>query len=294
MVQVEHTFPDRKYYSKVLLFGEHTVMMGSGALAMPYQRYHGRWNTKETTIYHWWNPFIEFIIDLQLPFLNKDALVYLQDDGNLLLDIPIGYGLGSSGALTAAVYDFAVSEDISDLAELQLRLGLMESFFHGRSSGFDPLISYVNTGVRKSFSGEMSLWSPSLLKKVHCYLVDSGSPRVGKEQIAEVQKMANEDSRRFRKIVDLNNQIIASLFEDAKSEELFNGLNQLSIEQYNKMDFLIVPKIRNLWRSTIDMDNISMKICGAGGGGYYLLFSKEQLSDIEGWEIQEVYLGSDK
>ena len=268
-------------------------MMGSGALAMPYHRYHGRWNTKEKVIYHWWKPFIEYIIDLQLPFLNKDALVYLKDNGNLFLDIPIGYGLGSSGALTAAIYDFAVSEEITDLAELQLRLGLMESFFHGKSSGYDPLISYVNTGVRKSFSGEMSLWSPSLLKNIHYYLVDSGSPRVGKEQIAEVQKLAKEDSRRFQEIVDLNNQIITSLFDDAQSEVLFNGLNQLSIEQYDKMDFLIVPKIRNLWRSTLDKDNISMKICGAGGGGYYLLFSKEQLTNIEGWELQEVYLGPD-
>jgi mevalonate kinase len=292
--QEDHNFPSRTYPSKVLLLGEHTVMMGSGALAIPYNRYHGRWNTKEQVEYHWWKPFIEFIAGLQLPFLVRERLAYLKYNGNLFLDIPIGYGLGSSGALTAAIYDFAHSEEMDDLAELQNRLGLMESFFHGESSGYDPLISFLNKGVRKSSSGQMTLWNSNFSGNIHCYLLDSGNPRIGKEQIAKVQKIAKEDSNRFETVTELNNQIIAAMSDNAEFESIYSGLNQLSIEQFEKMNFLIVPAMQELWRSTLDMGNISIKICGAGGGGYYLLFSKEALSDIAGWELQEVHLGSNK
>lgn len=69
-------------------------------------------------------------------------------------NIPQGYGVGSSGALVAAIfekYSFTkhdpetISKD--DLKNIKAIFGEMESYFHGKSSGMDPLICYMNLPI---------------------------------------------------------------------------------------------------------------------------------------------------
>ena len=67
----------------------------------------------------------------------KEAENTLTIDSN----IPIGYGLGSSGAVTACIYErYAVKTTKQETT--RTRLAQMESFFHGKSSGIDPWVSY--------------------------------------------------------------------------------------------------------------------------------------------------------
>ncbi len=69
--------------------------------------------------------------------------------------IPQGYGVGSSGALVAAIYDkyadnkITVLENLTREKLLQLKniFSQMESFFHGKSSGLDPLNSYLSIPI---------------------------------------------------------------------------------------------------------------------------------------------------
>src|SRR5699024_1889521 len=69
--------------------------------------------------------------------------------------IPQGYGIGSSGALVAAIYDKYATNKITILENLtrdklnkrKAIFGEMESFFHGQSSGLDPLNSYLSLPI---------------------------------------------------------------------------------------------------------------------------------------------------
>src|SRR5690606_24205453 len=69
--------------------------------------------------------------------------------------IPQGYGVGSSGALVAAIYDKYAHDKITVLENLTREKLLvlksifseMESFFHGKSSGLDPLNSYLSIPI---------------------------------------------------------------------------------------------------------------------------------------------------
>ena len=69
--------------------------------------------------------------------------------------IPKGYGVGSSGALVAAVYEKYANNKITVLENLTREKLLvlkaifskMESFFHGKSSGLDPLNSYLSIPI---------------------------------------------------------------------------------------------------------------------------------------------------
>ena len=69
--------------------------------------------------------------------------------------IPQGYGIGSSGALVASIYDQYAEDKITilenltrdKLLNLKAIFSLMESFFHGKSSGLDPLNSYLSLPI---------------------------------------------------------------------------------------------------------------------------------------------------
>ena len=88
------------------------------------------------------------MVTFDLEALNKDVADGMYFDSS----IPQGYGVGSSGALVAAIYDKYTIEKITvlenltreKLLKLKTIFGKMESFFHGKSSGLDPLNSYLS------------------------------------------------------------------------------------------------------------------------------------------------------
>ena len=91
------------------------------------------------------------MVNFNIKQLRKDLANGLYFDSS----IPQGYGIGSSGALVAAVYDRYANSKITilenltrdKLLKLKQIFGLMESFFHGKSSGLDPLNSFLSLPI---------------------------------------------------------------------------------------------------------------------------------------------------
>ena len=155
------------FYSKILLFGEYGIIKDSKGLAIPYNFYNGALKIEE-------NPsaeavksnqslsrFAVYLDELQseqpeLVSFNMTALKADVENGMYFdSSIPQGYGVGSSGALVAAIYDkyannkITVLENLTREKLLQLKaiFSQMESFFHGKSSGLDPLNSYLSIPI---------------------------------------------------------------------------------------------------------------------------------------------------
>ena len=155
------------FYSKILLFGEYGIIEDSKGLSIPYNFYKGALKSDE-------NPtdeakksnlnlvkFVAYLKQLQTeqPVLVTFNIELLQNDVNngMYFDssIPQGYGVGSSGALVAAIYDKYASNKITvlenltreKLLQLKAIFSNMESFFHGKSSGLDPLNSYLSLPI---------------------------------------------------------------------------------------------------------------------------------------------------
>ena len=155
------------FYSKILLFGEYGIIRDSKGLSIPYNFYNGALKTDA-------NPsaealksngnlkrFVSYLETLQSeqPELVQFNLDILKQDiqAGMYFDssIPQGYGVGSSGALVAAIYDKYAQNKITVLENLTREkllllktiFGNMESFFHGKSSGLDPLNSYLSIPI---------------------------------------------------------------------------------------------------------------------------------------------------
>jgi mevalonate kinase len=154
------------FYAKIILFGEYGMIEDSQGLVVPYSFYKGTLKFsaadsesefEEKSNYHL-QKYSDYLTNLDLTDDFKLDIKRFKNDiaKGLFFDsnIPQGYGVGSSGALVAAVFEkYSVKklnpENISkdNLKNLKAVFGEMESYFHGKSSGMDPLICYMNLPI---------------------------------------------------------------------------------------------------------------------------------------------------
>ena len=152
------------FYSKILLFGEYGIIKDSKGLSIPYNFYKGALKVdadpSETAkkSNESLRRFAEYLKTLDASLVKFDHERLDADvNSGMYFDssIPQGYGVGSSGALVAAIYDkyafdkITVLENLTREKLLALKniFGSMESFFHGKSSGLDPLNSYLSIPI---------------------------------------------------------------------------------------------------------------------------------------------------
>ena len=171
------------FNSKILLFGEYGIMHNSDALSIPYKKFNGFLSISDTltedqkisnrnieSLYKY------IIQDKYLnDIINSDNLKEEIDSG-LYFDsnIPIGSGLGSSGALVSSIISRYSKVDLKSFSNSEIKkiMSLVESKFHGNSSGFDPAVSYFNKPMLYS-NQKIKLIERIAFKDFKVYIIDS-------------------------------------------------------------------------------------------------------------------------
>lgn len=288
------------FYSKILLFGEYGIIKDSKGLSIPYNFFKGALkkdeNLSETAkkSNESLKKYFHYLTDLQgqeptLFSIDLKALKVDVDDGMYFdSSIPQGYGIGSSGALVAAIYDkysiekITVLENLTreKLLKLKMIFGKMESFFHGKSSGLDPLNSYLSLPILINSQENIestSIPSQNLNGKGAVFLLDSGI--IGETApMVEIfmDKMKHEG---FRKV--LKDQFIKHTdacvedFVSGNVKSLFGNLKQLSHVVLDHFKPMIPKEFHKLWENGIETNDYYLKLCGSGGGGYILGFTQD-------------------
>lgn len=288
---------NKQYNGKLILFGEYSMIYGSEALIVPYKSVYGEWssvinrpsekayesNKEIRKLYDYLYDNDDFrILDLRRFGMELDAGLFF--DSN----IPLGYGVGSSGALVAAIYDRYKLIEINDISKLKEFLAKMESFFHGSSSGIDPLQCYIGKPFllrqedRKSIIKVLN--DDFISNDIHIFLIDSKiksptAPLVKhfkelREDIVYLNKFNNE-------YIPLVTDCIKTLINN-NNDDFFTSLSQLSKLQLELLTHTIPNDTRELFLKDINKDGFQVKLCGAGGGGYLLGFCKniEKINDF--------------
>jgi mevalonate kinase len=305
------------FYSKILLFGEYGIIEDSKGLSIPYNFYNGALKTDENPSQEAINSnkslarFAEYLTQLQV---EQPTLV--QFDNNALKSdiangmyfdssIPQGYGVGSSGALVAAIYDKYASDKITvlenltrdKLLQLKAVFSNMESFFHGKSSGLDPLNSYLSLPIlinSKDNIEATGIPTQSINGKGAVFLLDSGI--VGETAPMVSIFMENLKDQGFRKM--LKSQFIKHtdacvenfLHGDIKS--LFANTKKLSKVVLSNFKPMIPEQFHSLWQNGIETNDYYLKLCGSGGGGYILGFTQDiekAKVSLKDYKIEVVY-----
>lgn len=276
---------DKNYYSKLLLFGEYSIIKDSMGLVIPYTTFKGclsfdnkfydRNSNKEML------SFLSYLkklkekgddLNLNLKEFEFDLKQGMYFDSN----IPAGYGLGSSGALSAAIFEKYFQANVNDLSLQQLKncLGLMEGHFHGSSSGFDPLLSLLNEPLLYKEDKSIEKISIDLPRAGEgaVFIIDTGKSR-RTEPLVNLYKEKLKN-RSFEKLCqsqlnDVTNQCINLLLEK-KFNELVVRFKELSEFQYEHFLPMIPPIFKDDWVQGLESEKYYLKLCGAGGGGYLL------------------------
>ncbi|MCB9261447.1 MAG: mevalonate kinase [Flavobacteriales bacterium] len=305
------------FYAKILLFGEYGIIQDSMGLSIPYSSYKGslKFNQKlegETLVS---NQHLQAFGTYLKELAAKNELLFNFDSAQFEKDlakgmsfdssIPQGFGVGSSGALVAAIYDrysadkkqVAEKPKSKEIAELKLIFGQMESYFHGKSSGLDPLICYLNLPVlikSKTSMGTVGLPQADANGKGAIFLINSGEPGKTEPMVnIFMEKMKNEGFRNmlkqeFKKYNDACIQ--AFLKRDIKP--LFSNIKQLSKLLLNNFSPMIPAVFHKLWKEGIESNAYYLKLCGSGGGGYFLGFTQnldEAQKRLKDYELEVVF-----
>ncbi|MBY0486939.1 MAG: mevalonate kinase [Flavobacteriaceae bacterium] len=305
------------FYSKILLFGEYGIIRDSKGLSIPYNFYNGALKVDE-------NPseeavksnlslrrFLVYLEQLQndQPELVTFNLNILKSDveRGMYFDssIPQGYGVGSSGALVAAIYDkyannkITVLENLTREKLLQLKavFSQMESFFHGKSSGLDPLNSYLSIPIlinSKDNIEATGIPTQSTNGKGAVFLLDSGI--VGETAPMVNIFMENLKDQGFRTM--LKNQFVkytdlcVENFLGGDMKSLFSNTKKLSKVVLNNFKPMIPEQFHGVWQNGIDTNDYYLKLCGSGGGGYILGFTEDlekAKQSLKDYKLEVVY-----
>ncbi len=275
-----------RYYSKVILFGEYSMIFDSTALMVPLRQFSAQWRFASHLLAQGsaasnanLQRFADYLSTLDGVKDNFDLQRFKHDlYYNLFLDsnVPSGYGLGSSGTLVAAVYDAYAKQKSDDLLALKTLFGQMESFFHGSSSGIDPLQCYVGKSF-KITPKEVQILSDDFLQKgIHVCLIDTKIKSNTKPLVEhfEKQRLDPSFSNRFQK--EYTPQVkscIDSMIQGDK-DLFFKSLNLLTKGQLEFLRPMITDNTLDLFTTDYDF-HFGVKISGSGGGGYVLGFTDD-------------------
>ncbi|WP_373055757.1 mevalonate kinase [Zunongwangia sp. H14] len=305
------------FYSKILLFGEYGIIKDSKGLSIPYNFYNGALKVSEDPSEEAKRSnlnlqrFADYLKDLELknPQLVHFDLESLNADiaNGMYFDssIPQGYGVGSSGALVAAIYDKYATDKITvlenltrdKLLKLKKIFGEMESFFHGKSSGLDPLNSYLSIPILINSKDNIEpAGIPSQTEKGTgaVFLLDSGiTGETGPMVSIFMENMKQEPFRKMLKdqfvkhtdacVDDFLKGDVKSLFKNVKS------LSHVVLDNFKPM---IPAQFHKIWKQGIDTNDYYLKLCGSGGGGYILGFTEDiekAKKALKGYNLEVVY-----
>ena len=263
------------YPSKILVFGEYCIIQGSRALAIPFPIYFGEWILEEQ-LDNRLVTFLDYIKRRQFKWIDVKKLEKdIQNGLSFKSTILQGYGLGSSGALCAAIYDVYGKEtkDLKDLRLLKFRLAELESFFHGSSSGIDPLVCYLKKPIIVERNSQIEVLDQIPQNNSYCFfLLNTGISRTT-ERLVQHYLDACKNSEFMMKIehelVQFTDESINALLEE-DIHQLFSNFEQISRFQFKHFKKMIPEKYMKLWEEGIDSPYYKLKLCGAGGGGFLL------------------------
>ncbi len=309
------------FYAKILLFGEYSVLLNSMGLSIPYTHFKGELSFIGEDKYTDRNfakrsnsellKYLEYLkgdfdtynklIDLQS--LEKDIMKGLYFESS----IPESYGLGSSGALCASLYKRYGMNTIGnskklkngDIIELKTVLAQLESGFHGKSSGLDPLNSYLKVPLLIHHQNEIeqvNLPGDKFGEDSAIFLINSQKSGNTEPLVRSfLNKCEKEDYLNLmqKQLIPMNNKCILELV-NGNANSFFTQLEKLSEFQYTNFSSMIPDNFLDLWKEGLETRQFWMKLCGSGGGGYLLGFTKSYSTtkDIlknKGLDIVTVY-----
>ncbi len=282
------------YPAKILLFGEYGIILNSMALAIPYSRFSGKFRSSNTITVNHSKTESESNIELKklLGFFKNNAGKFLFLNLKLFEDevnqgshfhssVPVRSGLGSSATLTAAIYDrYLVKTHREDYQLIKAELGAIESYFHGKSSGFDPLVSLLKKPIMMDRNSSIITKTDlaPFFNNYTLFLIDTHSKGNTSELVNNFMKNYNLPDFKIcidNEYIPLVNEVVEAVVKsDFVSFNKF--IARYSEFQLSHFEAMIPQSMKVHFEYGIRSGEFHLKLCGSGGGGYILCLTRNR------------------
>ncbi len=291
---------EKQYFGKILLFGEYSIICGSKGLVVPYTTASGQWKYTDNKTE---NP--DFYRDSSKHLLAFTAYLGKQDQLKELLDlqllqhelqnglyfdsnIPQGYGAGSSGALVAAVFDrFSRKSLPAKLSLLKSLFALAESFFHGSSSGIDPLACYLNETLLIGPENKIEVIDNPLTNlrsvAVAVFLLDTKSTGITAPLVQYFRQRLHEYKfyRALHEVYIPSTDLAINQLIGNDQSAFMETLTKIAVFQRHEMTKMIPDGFAEYFGQSTKNQPFTLKLCGSGGGGFLLGFTVDKVKTTD-------------
>jgi mevalonate kinase len=202
---------------KIILFGEHAVVYGRPALAVPVSQVHADVEVEDSSLAGIWINAPDVGLHAELNTLPSDHpiasvihnflfLLRVTQFPNLNINIkstiPVASGLGSGAAVTVALVralsshlNHPMTDDAVNAFAYEI-----EKLFHGTPSGIDNTV--VTYAKPVYFIKGQPIEMFKVGKPFTIVIGDTGIPAPTKESVADVRKLWTDNTKRFEVIFD--------------------------------------------------------------------------------------------
>jgi|GEM_PF-583515 len=260
---------------KFILAGEHFILYGCPALALPWHSAHLTLTSAPA------HPAPEPLALIEAWQLARSLLSLPKDTGfpfTIHSDIPFGCGFGSSAALCVALLRAAAYEANTPLDDATLieHATTLEALFHGRSSGLDPAVVVRQTPLRFQIGQPPQPWSWKL-QGVGIVLAVSQEQRKTAVAVERVRHYSQRYPARFeallsqaRDLIEALQTLCASAPTDADQQRTQGRLLGTHLDHNHallaEMD-ISAPHLESLIQCARNNGAWGAKLTGAGMGG---------------------------
>ena len=268
---------------KIILFGEHAVVYGRPALAVPVTQVHADIEVSDSDRVGIWIDAPDVHLHAELNTLPSDHpiasvihnLLFLSRvsrfpnlDIKITSTIPVASGLGSGAAVTVALTR-AVSTHLNHpMTEEEVNAFAyeIEKLYHGTPSGIDNTV--VTYGKPVSFvKGQ-----PMEIFKAHSpftiVIGDTGIPAPTKESVGDVRKLWEADKEKWEASFDKVGEI-AKQARHSIENGTWEILGKLMNENHSLLQDMTVssPELDQLVSAARNAGALGAKLSGGGRGG---------------------------
>jgi diphosphomevalonate decarboxylase len=275
-------------HGKIILMGEHAVVYGYGAIALPLFSH-----TVSTSIEKSESDNLDCSLykgKLNIAPLNlgnvceviKEVKSRLSIDESLKItiqsNIPSGRGMGSSAAVVSSVIKALYNYKKIYLTQEQLLelVHIGETLAHGNPSGLDGVI--VNSKVPVVFKRNKGI--VPIQSRLHGYLIikDTGIVASTKQAVADIAELIKQESI-YRDALDQLGKLSESsirLIEKGNMKEL--GLKMTQAQRLLKLLTVSHPDIDRLVDEALEAGALGAKLTGGGRGGCVIALCQDETS----------------
>jgi len=279
--------------AKIILFGEHAVVYGVPAIAIPISSLRA-YATIEVSS----EPLTIITSDLKIgeraipvdlednlnPLIKMAALV-LKYFGEvqkpsvkitLKSDIPIASGLGSGAAISTALgraIATALYQDIPDKI-LNAMVYETEKIHHGTPSGIDNTVIVYETPIY--FVKDKTIQHLNIKSPFHIIIADTGQTAFTHEAVGDVRKLHELDPIGTQIIFDKINSIVQQAMICITTGNI-PQLGHLMTKNHWQLQKLTVSstKLDNMVTAALDAGALGAKMSGGGRGGNMIALVEE-------------------